>query len=299
MVGVSSRTFGRFLPALLALLVASASWSAEGAAKPKKKLLYFTKSSGFEHSVVKRTGDQLAYSEKIMIELGKAVGYEIVCSKDGTLLNPDKIGQWDGFLFYATGDLTKPAKSDPAPPMTPEGKKALLDAIAAGKGFVGIHAGNDAFRLGKVDPFIRMLGGEFVAHGAQQKSWSRIKDSKFPGMDGIQDFELQEEWYAPKNLAADLHVIILQDTKGMTGPMYEKRPAYPASWARMQGKGRVYYTSLGHREDVWDNPLFRKILMGGVTWAMGDAQAEIPPNLKEVAPQPAEFMAPAPVESAK
>jgi hypothetical protein len=291
MVSSSARTFGRFLPALLALMVAAASWSAEGAAKPKKKLLYFTKSSGFEHSVVKRTGDQPAYSEKILVELGKKAGYEIVCSKDGTLLNPDKIGQWDGFLFYATGDLTKPAKSDPAPPMTPEGKQALLDAVAAGKGFVAIHAGNDAFRLG-YDPFIQMVGGEFLGHGAQQKSWSRVKDPKFPGMDGVQDFELNEEWYAPKNLNPDLHVIIAQDTNGMKGPQYEKRPPYPATWARMQGKGRVYYTSLGHREDVWDNPLFQKILMGGIRWAMGDAQAEIPPNLKEAAPQPAELMAP-------
>jgi hypothetical protein len=280
------------LPVLLALAVAATSGNAgEAAAKPKKKLLYFTKSQGFEHSVVKRTGDQPAYSEKILVELGKKSGYEIVCSKDGTLLNPDKIGQWDGFILYATGDLTQPSKSDPAPPMTAEGKKALLDAIAGGKGLVGVHAANDAFRLGGYDPFIQMLGGEFLGHGAQQKSWSRVVDKEFPGMAPIQDFEWLEEWYAPKNLAPDMHVIVVQDTKGMTGPQYA-RPPFPGTWARMQGKGRVYYTSLGHREDVWDNPVFQKILMGGIAWAMGDAQAEIPPNLKEAAPQPAGFMAP-------
>jgi len=294
MTGFAAKTLGRFLPALLALLMASASWGAEGAEKPQKKLLYFTKSSGFEHSVVKRTGDQLAYSEKALIEMGKKAGYEIVCSKDGTLLNPDKIGQWDGFIFYATGDLTKPAPekyNDKAPPMTPEGKQALLDAIAAGKGFVGVHAGNDAFRLGGVDPFIQMLGGEFAGHGAQQKSWSRVVDPKFPGMEGVKDFELQEEWYTPRNLASDIHVILVQDTKGMQGKQYERAP-YPATWARRHGKGRVYYTSLGHREDVWDNPLFQNILTGGIRWAVGDAQAEIPSNLKEVAPQEPQFLAP-------
>jgi len=288
----TARTFGRFLPVLLALTVVSAGWSAEEAAKPKKKILYFTKSSGFQHDAVKRSGDQLSFSETLLVEWGKKAGYEIVPSKDGTLLNLDKIGQWDGFVFYATGDLTRPSKSDPAPSMTPEGKNALLDAIANGKGFMAIHAGNDAFRLGGVDPYIRMLGGEFLSHGAQQKSWSRVVDKKFPGLDGLQDFEFLEEWYAPKNLAADLHVIIVQDTKGMKGREYENRPPYPATWARMNGRGRVFYTSLGHNKAVWEDPIMQKVVMSGLAWVLGETQAEVGPNLKEVCPQPAELMAP-------
>jgi len=297
MTGFAARTFGCLLPAVLTLLVAAAGWSGEAAVKPNKKILYFTKSCGFEHSPVKRTDDQPAYSEKILVELGKKASYEIVCSKDGTLLNPDKIGQWDGFVFYATGDLTKPSKSDPAPPMTPEGKKALLDAIAGGKGFVGIHAADDAFHTGtdKVDPFIQMLGGELIRHGPQQKAWMRVADSKFPGMESVQDFELLDEWYSPKNLAVDMHVILIQDTKGMTGWPYA-RPNYPATWARMEGKGRVFYTSMGHREDVWDNPLFQKILMGGIAWSVSDAQAEVSANIKEVTP--GAFTMPVPDEKA-
>lgn len=285
MAGLSKR-FSGFLAVSLALIVAAASWCGAGeAAKPAKKILYFTKSSGFEHSPVKRTGDQPAYSEKLLVEWGKKAGYEVVCSKDGTLMNPDKIGQWDAFVWYATGDLTQPAKSDPAPPMTPEGKQALLDAIAGGKGFVGVHAGDDCFheRGGVVDPFIKMLGGEFLSHGAQQKSWMRVADNKFPGMDGVADFELMDEWYSPKNIAEDLHVILSQDTTGMQGWQYA-RPAFPATWARMHGKGRVYYTSMGHREDVWDNPVFQKILMGGIAWALGDAPGEVAPNLKQITP---------------
>jgi len=297
MAGVSARTFGRFLAVLLAMAVVSPLWSAEGAGKPGKKLIYFTKSSGFQHSAVARKDGQLAYSEKVLVELGKKHGYEIVPTKDGSNLDPGKIGQWDGFLFYATGDLTKPANEktgDTEPPISPAGKKALLDAIAAGKPFIGVHAGNDAFRLGGYDPFIEMLGGEFASHGAQQKSWSRIVDSKFPGLEGLQDFELMEEWYTPKNLHSDLHVIIAQDTKGMKGPQYETRPAYPATWARMHGKGRVFYTSLGHREDVWDNPIMHQVLLAGIRWGLGETQADVSPNLKKASPQPAEFMAPAP-----
>ena len=47
----------------------------------------------------------------------------------------------------------------------------------------------------------------------------------------------------------------------MEGPSY-KRPPYPSTWARMHGKGRVFYTSMGHREDVWTSPEFQAVLIG-------------------------------------
>ena len=70
----------------------------------------------------------------------------------------------------------------------------------------------------------------------------------------------------------------------MEGPMYQ-RPPYPATWARSHGKGRVFYTSMGHREDVWTNPIFQDILVGGIKWALGEVNAETAPNLKQVAPE--------------
>ena len=69
----------------------------------------------------------------------------------------------------------------------------------------------------------------------------------------------------------------------MEGPMYQ-RPPYPATWARKHGQGRVFYTSMGHREDVWTNPIFQDVLTGGVAWALGDVKADVTPNLEQVAP---------------
>ena len=57
-----------------------------------------------------------------------------------------------------------------------------------------------------------------------------------------------------------MHVILVQETDGMEEEMYTKRKPYPMTWARMQGKGRVFYTSMGHREDVWTNPLFHQVV---------------------------------------
>ena len=64
----------------------------------------------------------------------------------------------------------------------------------------------------------------------------------------------------------------------------KRRELYPATWTRMHGKGRVFYTSMGHREDVWTNPVFQTILAGGISWALGEANADVTPNVEKVAP---------------
>ena len=82
-----------------------------------------------------------------------------------------------------------------------------------------------------------------------------------------------------------MHVILMQETAGMQGPVYQRAP-YPSTWAKMHGKGKVFYTSMGHREDVWKNPIFTDLLVGGISWSNGKAPAEIPANLDSAAPVP-------------
>ena len=193
---------------------------------PTKKVLFFTKSSGFQHSVITRKDGKPALAERILTEIGKEHGFEVVASKDGRMFDPDKIGQWDAFAFETTGDLTKPPtmdKNDKEPPMSADGLKAFLDAIESGKGFVGMHCATDTFgdyrKLGADDPYIKMIGGEFTGHGAQQVATIEVADPSFPGVAGFGtgSFKINDEWYAQKYLADDLHVILVQETEGMTG----------------------------------------------------------------------------------
>jgi type 1 glutamine amidotransferase len=93
-----------------------------------------------------------------------------------------------------------------------------------------------------------------------------------------------EEWYSLKNFADDLHVILVNETKDMHDKCYD-RPPFPASWIRNYGKGRVFYTSMGHREDVWTRPEFQSLVVGGITWAVGDARADTTPNIRKVTPK--------------
>ncbi|NUQ65413.1 MAG: ThuA domain-containing protein [Pirellulales bacterium] len=264
------------------------------AQEKKHKILYFTRSAGFEHSPVHREGDQLSFSEKQMIEKGKKYEVEVVCTKDGSVFDNDETyRQFDAIAFYTSGDLTKPDKLN-TPPMSAAGKQKLLDKIAAAEvGFVGFHSATDSFRTppGEKDPYIAMIGGEFIGHGTQQKAPMLVASPSFPGAENLGgSFELLEEWYAFDKFADDLHVIFVQDTTKMSienaadKRLYD-RPPYPATWARMHGKGRVFYTSLGHREDVWTNPIFEQIVAGGFSWVMGDVDADVTPNIAKVTPK--------------
>ena len=268
------------------------------AAAAKRKILFFSKSSGFEHSVISWKNGQPSWAEKQLLEMGKKNGWEFTFSKDGSLFTPEYLRGFDAMLFYTTGDLTVPG-TDKQPPMNAAGKQALLDYVKNGGAFAGTHSACDTFHTAnesqkgpdryvnhgaEADAYVRMIGAEFIKHGAQQKSKNTVIDPKFPGMEKLGDsFALHEEWYSLKDFRDDIHVLLLQDAPAMQGIEYQ-RPAYPSAWTRMEGKGRVFYTSMGHREDVWTNPLFHDVLTGGLSWAMGVIKAETPANIKAVTP---------------
>jgi type 1 glutamine amidotransferase len=103
-------------------------------------------------------------------------------------------------------------------------------------------------------------------------------------MPAASDFTLLEEWYSLKNFSPDLHVILVNETSRMRNWQYE-RAAFPATWARMHGRGRVFYTSMGHRDDMWTNPLFQEVMTGAFKWVTGQAEADLTPNMSVVTPQ--------------
>ncbi|MBL7153902.1 MAG: ThuA domain-containing protein [Phycisphaerae bacterium] len=265
-------------------------WVA-AAGKRKQKVLYFSRSAGFEHGAVKLKDGKPSISDRILTELGKRHGFEVVCTKDGRVFDGD-LDQYDAIAFYTSGDLTKPNKAK-TPPMSAKGKQRLLRTVARGKGFIGFHAATDSFHSKgprnenqtELDPYIAMIGGEFIVHGAQQEAIIRAASPKFPGVKQFGESQkLKEEWYALKNFAKDLHVILIEDNEGMTGDCYQ-RPPFPATWARMHKKGRVFYTSFGHRDDIWTNPKVQGIITGGLAWAMGNVKVDVTPNIDRATPK--------------
>jgi uncharacterized protein len=272
----------------------------------QKSVLVFTKSSGFEHDVVKIKDGKPSIVDNAVTALGQKHGFEVTATKDGSIFDSKDFTKYAAVLFFTTGDLTT-VGTDKNPPMSAQGKQSLLDAIHGGLGSVGIHAASDTFHTQpdpedhsnrytahgeQSDPYLRMLGGEFITHGSTprlQNASIIINDPKFPGLEGVSSpVTFNEEWYSLKDFRTDMHVILTLDTKGMSGPPYQRAP-YPMTWARMEGKGRVFYTAIGDRPENWSSAFFLNLLGGGIRWAIGDATASLQQNLKQAAPGFAEI----------
>ncbi|GAC1667242.1 MAG: hypothetical protein NVS9B4_23060 [Candidatus Acidiferrum sp.] len=268
-------------------------------AADKPSILLFTKSSGFEHDVIKNIDGKPSVVEVALRELGAKRGFTVEATKDGRIFDSREFRTHSALFFYTTGDLTKPG-TDGQPPMSPEGKKAFLEAVHDGLGFVGAHAASDTFHPephtqpktenssskdnAPPEPtdYLRMLGGEFLAHGKIQPANLIVNDAKFPGVTPPPR-NLSEEWYSLKNFNPDMHVVLTVDVAGMTGEPYQ-RPIYPVSWARQHGKGRVFYVAMGHLPETWQNEFFLSLIAGGISWAMGHAKAKLDANILKVAP---------------
>jgi len=275
-------------------------------AASNKSVLVFTKSSGFEHDVVKRVGGKPSLVDDTVNELGNRHGFSAGVTKDGRIFDTKEFHSYAAVVFFTTGDLTALGK-DGKPPMSAKGKQALLDAVRGGMGFVGVHAATDTFHTlpdpadrsnryvahgDQEDPYLRMLGAEFITHGLEprlQDANLTVNDAKFPGLERVTSpVSFNEEWYSMKDFMPDLHVILTLDTQGMKGECYQRAP-YPVTWARMHGKGRVFYTAMGDRPENWKNKFFLNLLAGGIRWSIRDADAQLDANLKQAAPGYAEI----------
>lgn len=250
-----------------------------------RKLLLFSRSVLFEHPVICRQRGELSFGEQRFAELAGELGCEVDCTKDGRVFEQD-LQQYAAVVSYSCGrpeDLMKAESQDNTPALTPRGWKNLDNAVRAGKPLVGIHPGlwllPEAF------------GADCFGHGSQQVATMRVTSPRFPGCEALpESFSMMEEWFSLISFVADLHVILFQDCAGMSleQPMDRKcydRSPFPATWSRMHGQGRVFYTSMGHREDVWTSDVFRKVLLGGLSWVLGDVNADLSPNVSQVTPQ--------------
>ena len=198
-------------------------------------------------------------------------------------------------------DLTEPG-TDGNPAMSLAGKQALLDAVHGGIGLCGSPRALTLFIPSltlKIYPTATLLMARipipicecwvaslfFTAVTPRLQAANLIvKDAKFPGLEGVTSpVSLMDEWYSLKDFAPDLHVILAIDTKGMKGEPYQRAP-YPATWARMHGKGRVFYTAMGDRPENCSNTFFLNLLGGGIRWSIGDVKASVDKNLAQATP---------------
>ncbi len=195
-------------------------------------------------------------------------------------LSPESLAKYDGLVFLSTtGDLPIPDK------------EGLLAWIKAGHAFIGIHSATDTFH--GWPEYADMIGGEFQAHRAQVPVDCLNQDPNHPATKCLgADLPIQlEEIYRFKRYdPARVHELLVLDKDPN-----DKTPGhFPIAWCRDYGKGKVFYTALGHREDIWDadpaikdrrNPpavaaAFQAHLLGGIKWALGLEPGDSAPKAK-------------------
>lgn len=253
---------------VLISLIPSFGW-----AQAPKKILMVTVTKGFRHS-------SIPTAEKIIGELAAKSGaftVEYVRQSDGDVEMKQKmtmaeLQKYDGVIFgNTTGVLPIPDKA------------GFLDWIKSGKAFIGMHSASDTFHAEHgVDPYIEMLGGEFRTHKQQAGIECLVVDPTHPATkekDLGQSFNIeQEEVYLLKNYdSASVHELLVLDKHPNDKSVFGR---FPVAWCKKYGQGNVFYTSLGHREDVWGNSRYQKHILGGIKWALGLEEGDSKPQMK-------------------
>ncbi|MSR74791.1 MAG: ThuA domain-containing protein [Planctomycetes bacterium] len=249
------------------LLALSFAHAQETSPERKPQVLFLTHSAGFVHEVVKRPPMGLALAEVEMAALAGS-SFQVRCTQDCSDINPEMLRTCSVVAFYTTGEL----------PISAANREALLAFINAGGGFVGIHCATDTFY--EWPEFGRMLGGRFDGHPWHQEVAVCVEDAAHPATQGLApSFRIHDEIYQHRDfLRADLSVLLRLDPASVDIKLGRRAPNdHALSWCRAWGKGRVFYTALGHRPEVWKDERFRGHLLGGLRWAASLAQTQSTP----------------------
>ena len=250
---------------LIALFVSTTGCSAlhiadQTTGRAKKKVLFYSQSFDYRHAVVARplTGD-MSFAEKVFKDFVSKAGYEVYLSQDHNDLKGDQFKKYDAIALYTAGD----------PPINKDG---LMKWISNGGALIAIHPSTYTFI--KCPEFVKMIGAIFAGHGEQSEAVIKIEVPDHPATIMFdKEWRLVDEFYWYKNFSRDnIKVLMSIDTeKSNLEPLKMQRGKdYPMAWTNTKGKGRIFYTAFGHREDVWMNPLFQKHLLGGMAWALGE-----------------------------
>lgn len=274
----------------VATLAGAVIMGASAGAEDGARVLFMSKSAGFEHSSIKQENGQPSHVDGVLSQLAAKMQAKVTSTKDAGQVNAENLKNFDVVIFYTTGDLTTPG-TDKNPPMSSTGVQELIAWVRNGGGFMAYHCGSDTLHrtdAAPESPYLDMLGGEFLTHGKQFVGKLIVVDKDHPAMAHFQDgWEVNDEWYTFKNMLKEkIHVLALLDPRDQRQAQPEKYNIanYPVVWCSQEGKGRVYYNAMGHREDVWDNPDFQQTVVDAINWASGKGPADADPNFADVAP---------------
>lgn len=176
----------------------------------------------------------------------KAEGIEdITLTKDRSVITND-LSKYNLLIFaMSAGKLTQAEE------------EALVSFVENGKKFMGIHAAT------VVDPenakYIEMIGGRFVHHSPHHEFTVKIADPGHPILEGMSDFKITDELYVLDRTPAAASIFLTA---------FWENHAQPMMYLRAHGRGRVLYNALGHDQEAYENPNFKKLIIHSVKWLL-------------------------------
>jgi type 1 glutamine amidotransferase len=262
-----------------------AALPAAAPAKPaaERKVLLFSKTNGFRHG-------SIPVAVKALTLLGEKTGaYQAVHSEDDAMFEPEKLKEFDLVIMVnTTGQIFRPRRM----PTDEAGKQQALDRekrlqqslvefVKSGKGLAGVHSATDTYKKWK--DYNDMMGGAFIGHPWHMDVPVRLLDTKHP-LNKIfagEGFTIKDEIYQFRPdtaLATDRRMLLaLEPTWAGVDRGKREDKFYPISWVSSYGKGRTYYCSLGHRNEIYYNPKILEHYLAGIQYALGDLKAEDDP----------------------
>ena len=244
------------------------------AANAKKRLLAIGEEKGYRHEAVSHA---LATIERLGRETGL---WDTTIRTDTEALtkkkleyNAKNLNDFDAVLFYTGGTLE----------MDDQKKADFLSFIHDdGKGFIGVHSATITFT--DWPEYGEMIGGYFDEH-----PWGTfdapiiVEDPSFPGMSQWpRSFVLKDEIYQIRNFSRDDRRVLMRldpSKLDLNNPrVHRKDQDFAVTWAKMYGKGRVFYTSLGHVDANWDKPEMQQMFVQAITWALRLSDADVTPR---------------------
>jgi type 1 glutamine amidotransferase len=260
---------------LFLLCVAACSLCFAQTEQPNKKhVLVIGEEKGYRH-------ESVTHAMATIDHLGRETGlWDTTIRTDTEALtkkkleyNAKNLTDFDAVIFFTGGTLEMDAQQ----------KADFLSFVHDdGKGFIGIHSA--AITFTDWPEYGEMVGGYFDDH-----PWGTfdapilVEDRQFPGMQQFPgSFSLKDEIYQIRNYSREnLRVLMRLDANklDLKNPRVHRADRdFAVTWAKTYGKGRVYYSTLGHPVENWDNPQIQKMYTEAIKWATHQVDADVKPR---------------------
>ncbi|MFO0984582.1 MAG: ThuA domain-containing protein [Planctomycetota bacterium] len=230
-------------------------------------VLLVTQSCGFTHDVARRAGERCLVEQVFEQMAARAQWFTVECTQDVGSIDEAALARTQVIAFYTTGEL----------PFT-EAQYAAFDRwLKNGGAVIGMHCATDTLANHAIYP--TMIGGTFDGHpwGADSTVTIRVNDGSHPATRGFApSFSWQDEIYRFRRFDASAVRVLMSLDMERTAL---KQPYHvPIAWCKTYGQGRVFYTSLGHRPDVWTSAPYQEHLQGALRWLCGREAGDATPN---------------------